>query len=310
MPGAHAKLTVAVCAYNEEANIGHLLQAVLRADPQGHLIDDVLVVSSGSTDRTDDIVRKFCLREPRLRLLAEEGRLGKLSAVNTVLGEARNDYIILADADCLPAEGSIELLAQALVQEGIGGAGTRNVPVNASDSLASRIAALMWEMHHMVNLRHPVLGGDIVAFRRVMDALPATSGINDDFIIECELRRRGYRIAYEPQAITYMRVPTSLADFLRQRRRIHYGFRREGHSFGAIKATERPGNIIAAAARLLRYKPYLLPILAMLVGLEAWARLSAFWDAIRGAPPGVGRRAWEIALTTKGAITSSRQNRN
>jgi len=104
-----------------------------------------------------------------------------------------------------------------------------------------------------------------------------------------------------------MRVPTSLADFLRQRRRIHYGFRQEGHSFGAIKATERPGNIIVAAAQLLRHKPHLLPIFVTLVGLEAWARLPAFWDALRGADR---HRAWEAALTTKGAITSSCQNRN
>lgn len=301
MPRAYPRLTVAICAYNEEANIGHLLQAILQADQQGTLVDEVLVVSSGSTDSTDAIVRRFSRCDPRLRLITQEQRQGKLAAVNIALGEAKNDHIVLADADCLPGEGSLQWLAQALAERGVGGVGSRNVPVNAREGPVARMAALMWEMHHLVNLHRPVLGGDIVAFRRVFTALPEGAGVNDDFVLECELRRRGYRIVYQPRAVTYMRVPTSLADLVRQRRRIHYGFLKERRSLGAVKATQRPWNIMRATGQLLWRQPGLLPPLALLAAVEAWSRLLARRDAACQAE---GHKVWQVAASTKGALTT------
>jgi poly-beta-1,6-N-acetyl-D-glucosamine synthase len=144
-----------------------------------------------------------------------------------------------------------------------------------------------------------VLGGDIVAFRRVIAAIPADT-INDDYAIESALRGRGYGIGHEPRGRTLTRVPTSLGDFLRQRRRIHAGFR-AGSQKLARKATQDRRLVGAAMASLVRKKPGSLPWLVLLLALETAARTSVWIDELghRRKP----YTAWQPALSTKGELT-------
>ena len=115
-------------------------------------------------------------------------------AVNRVLREARGEVVFLVDADCLPARGAIGAIVARLEEPGVGGAGSRNVPVNSSAGGVARAGAVMWELHHYVCLEAPVLGGDIIAFRRGVPELPTEPGVNDDFLIETALRERGFRV--------------------------------------------------------------------------------------------------------------------
>jgi cellulose synthase/poly-beta-1,6-N-acetylglucosamine synthase-like glycosyltransferase len=297
MAGPRPRVTAAVCAYNEAANIGRLLTTLLGRDSE--LFGELLVVSSASTDGTDAIVKDFEAAYPKLRLIVEAERRGKASAVNLVLDAARGDIVLLIDADCLPAEGAIAALLSRFEEPSVGGVGSRNVPVNRSESLVARSATVLWELHHEVNLRRPVLGGDIVAFRRVIAAIPADT-INDDYAIEAALRGRGYAIAYEPCARTLMRVPASLDDFLGQRRRIHAGFRAESQKL-ARKATQDRRLVASSIGSLLRKKPGGLPWLVLLFALETAARTGEWIDEL-------GHRrnaytAWQPALSTKSELT-------
>jgi biofilm PGA synthesis N-glycosyltransferase PgaC len=69
-------LTVGICAYNEEKNLGKLLAQTL-AQKLGHAyIKEIFVVSSASTDKTDEIVGRFMKADPRVKLLIEPERRG------------------------------------------------------------------------------------------------------------------------------------------------------------------------------------------------------------------------------------------
>lgn len=289
--------TVAVCAYNEAANISRLLERVLASDPQGELVSEVIVVSSGSTDGTDEVVAALGARQPRLRLIQEPERRGKAAAVNVVLREAKNDAIILADADTLPAEETVGRLVRGLQQPGVGGIGTRNVPVNGDETLIARVAALLWDIHDRVSREHPVLGGDIVAFRRLVPALPVGS-INDDYVIERELRCRGWAVAYDPQAVTYMRVPTNLRDFLRQRRRIHLGFLQLGIRPRPTKATQDLRRVVPATLRILRERPGEWPLVLLLGCLSLTGKALGYLDFLLGR----SQAAWAPSPSTKERI--------
>jgi len=84
-------LTCLIPAYNEQARIAAVLQAVL-----GHpLIDEVLVVDDGSADATSDVVRRF----PAARLITLNPNGGKTAALARGLAEAKGDLILLVDAD-------------------------------------------------------------------------------------------------------------------------------------------------------------------------------------------------------------------
>jgi biofilm PGA synthesis N-glycosyltransferase PgaC len=293
MAGPRPRVTAAVCAYNEASNIGRLLATLTERD--GDLLSEVIVISSGSTDGTDEIALDFAQRCAAVRFLREEERRGKASAVNIALREAKSDIMLLVDADCLPDEGAIAALVAPFDAADVGGAGSRNMPVNGDEGWVAHLGALLWELHHQVNLRRPVLGGDIVAFRRVFEGIRAST-VNDDYVIEAELRRRGLLIAYSPKAVVRMRVPTTLSELLRQRRRIAAGFQSE-HDTAAMKSTQDLRLIASAVAAVIRARPAQAPWLAALVAVEGFARLSARLDARRRGSGAY--TAWQPAESTK-----------
>ncbi len=60
--------SVGIMAYNEEANIGRTIRAVLQQQGPSVRIEEVIVVASGCTDRTVPTVTEIALQETRVRL--------------------------------------------------------------------------------------------------------------------------------------------------------------------------------------------------------------------------------------------------
>src|SRR5581483_4256735 len=77
--------SIGIMAYNEEANIGRTLQSVLAQTGPSIIINEVIVVASGCTDRTIPIVTEMATQEVRIRLFVQEKREGKASAINLFL---------------------------------------------------------------------------------------------------------------------------------------------------------------------------------------------------------------------------------
>jgi len=89
-------ITVGVCAYNEEANIGKLLAQILTQRTKEFRIKEVIVVSSGSTDKTDEIVERFAQRYGKVVLMRQRKRAGKYSAINLILKHSQTPIIAVS----------------------------------------------------------------------------------------------------------------------------------------------------------------------------------------------------------------------
>ncbi len=107
--------SVGVTAYNEEENMGHLMEALLDQHLHQVEIAEIIVVASACTDRTVAIVREFMQRDPRIKLIEQERREGKTSAVNLFLAAAGCDICVLESGDTIPHEYAVEHLARMFV---------------------------------------------------------------------------------------------------------------------------------------------------------------------------------------------------
>ena len=85
------RFSIGVTIHNEERNIRALLDLLRSENLESLGLDRVYVVSSGSTDRSDEIVREGAARWPRVVLLVERERRGKASAINVFLERARSE---------------------------------------------------------------------------------------------------------------------------------------------------------------------------------------------------------------------------
>ena len=78
-PSQKISVSICVAAYNEEANIGRLLDAMNRQKLSCCLIKEIIVVASGCTDRTEEIVRQKMKKNQLIKLLPQQERKGKAS---------------------------------------------------------------------------------------------------------------------------------------------------------------------------------------------------------------------------------------
>jgi glycosyltransferase involved in cell wall biosynthesis len=92
-------LSVAFPAYNEEENVGPLLDEALAALPALTDTFEILVVDDGSTDSTAAVVRDHAQRHPEVRLISHPSNLGYGHALRTGLQHAKGDAVALIDGD-------------------------------------------------------------------------------------------------------------------------------------------------------------------------------------------------------------------
>jgi glycosyltransferase involved in cell wall biosynthesis len=93
------EVTLALPAYNEEANIIEVLEKSIAFMDQMKRTWEIIVVDNHSNDRTPQKVRDFMRNEPRVRLVVhDENRLYSGSCA-TAIREAKGHYVAIIDSD-------------------------------------------------------------------------------------------------------------------------------------------------------------------------------------------------------------------
>ena len=288
------KCSVGITAHNEEANISHIIDAVL--NQRLHLVEiaEIIVVASGCTDRTIEIVEEYVAKEPRVQLFVQEKREGKTSAINVFLKHATTSVCVLESGDTIPHEDAIENMVRMFQDPAVGMTGAHKVPVNTPEHIIGFLSHLRLKMEHQLCLEIPRLG-ELIAFRKVFDQIPPDVAMDEAFV-EALVIRRGLQVRYAPDAVVFNMGPETFSDFVKQRRRNHaghlhlkakYGY--EVSSMGITRLAKLAFEEIFGALRLIW-------ILGVLAFVEGYSRMLGWWDYK------VHKRThvvWDIAWTTK-----------
>ena len=215
------QISIGVFAYNEVSNIKKVLNALL--NQQTGLIDiyEIIVVSSASTDGTDETVLEMAKNHKKIKLIAEKERNGKSAAINKFIKDAKSDILVIESADTIPAKDCVQKMIVPFLDKKIGMTGGRPVPENKENSLIGFAVNMMWRMHHKMALKKPKLG-EMVAFRKVFEGIPDESAV-DEASIEALIRKNGYSLFYVSDAIIHNKGPENISDFIKQRKRIAAG---------------------------------------------------------------------------------------
>jgi len=294
------RCSVGVTAHNEEANIGALLDALLDQHLHDVEITEIIVVASGCTDRTVPIVQEYAQRDPRIRLFVQERREGKTSAVNVFLKHAKEDICVLESGDTLPREDAIENLVRMFADPRVGMTGAHKVPLNTPDHLVGLFTHLRLRMEHELCLDIPRLG-ELIAFRKVFDQIPPDVAMDEAFV-EALIIQRGLQVRYAPNAVVYNTGPTTVSDFVKQRRRNHAGHLYLKHKYGYKVASIQNRRVVRVALREIWGAIRLVLVLMALGVLEAWARLLGWYDfAIKKERHTV----WDMAWTQKANLAQA-----
>jgi cellulose synthase/poly-beta-1,6-N-acetylglucosamine synthase-like glycosyltransferase len=286
---------VGIMAYNEGAVIAASVRSVLEQRGPHVNLGRVTVVASGCTDDTVAQARAAAGTDPRFRLLQQARRQGKAAAITALLESLGSEStVVLVGGDTVLPQGSLEALLAPLEDDAVGMVGGRPVPVNRRTTTMGRVVHLLWELHHQVALGTPKLG-ELVAFRRVLSAVPGDSAV-DEAQIEAMVRDQGLRLVYAPEAVVNMRGPGTIRDYLAQRRRIHAGHLQLRQRHGYAVSTMSWHNILAAIRQTWRQGHATTGTILAAVALEGSARCLGWWDA---RVTGRDHSTWERISSTK-----------
>lgn len=250
--GNHTKpeggaISIGICAYNEEKNIGTLLSALSKQKIAIGKIVEIIVIASGCTDQTEAIVKQKSKLDQRIKLISQKEKKGKASAVNLFLKTARGGVLVLESADTIPEKGALQNLLKPFSDPKVGMAGGHPIPTNDKNTFMGCTIALIWDMHHRASLHSPKLG-ELVAFRNIIKSIPPDTLV-DEATIEALIEREGLKLVYVPDAVVYNRGPETVSDFIKQRRRNHAGHLHLKRTMGYTPSTL---NIPASVILLLK----------------------------------------------------------
>lgn len=287
-------VTIGICAYNEEGNIGKLLENLLQQRFSNGETLEILVLASGCTDSTETIVEGFTLKDSRVKLISQNRRRGKSSAINLLLKRSEGDIIVFISADNLPFQGSIERLLKPFCDPKVGATTSRPMPVNNPEKFTGFMTHLIWNLHHRISIIQPKLTGELCAIRNgIVEEIPIESMV-DDAALEWRVNKKGYIIVYVPEAKTNMRGPDTIKGLIVQRRRIARGFlQMKGEKFNI--STYHFSYVIREIINTLVENPRKLPHLSIAIFIELVSRMLASLDAIFRQTPYI----WETVPSTK-----------
>ncbi len=288
------KCSVGITAHNEEANMAQILEAMINQRLFTVEITEIIVVASGCTDRTEDIVREYMAVDDRIQLFVQEKREGKTSAINVFLAHATENICVLESGDTVPHEDAIENMVRMFADPAVGMTGAHKVPVNTPDHVVGFLSHLRLKLEHQLCLEIPRLG-ELIAFRKVFDAIPPDVAMDEAFV-EALVIRRGLQVRYAPDAVVFNMGPETVSDFIKQRRRNHAGHLYLKEKYGYKVSSLDSSKVVKLAMEEVWGAVRLVWTLFALAVIEFYSRILGWYDYRIKKKNHV---VWDIAWTTK-----------
>ncbi|HXF05904.1 MAG TPA: glycosyltransferase family 2 protein [Blastocatellia bacterium] len=260
-------LSVIIAAHNEEKVIGAKLENTLSMDyPSDRL--EIIVVSDGSTDRTESIVCQYEKQGVHLLSLA---RCGKVQALNQGVAVATGEILVFTDANALLDSSALRRLVANFADPEVGGVcGNQRYRQIPTGDCISQGESLYWAYDKFIKRMESRVGsivgadGSLYAIRRDLFVPIENPAQADDFAISMRVVTQGYRLVFEPTAVSYEEAPTSSTrEFWRKVRVTNHSLR----SLLDRKEAFNPWRTGFYALELLSHKVlrYLVPLLLVLV---------------------------------------------
>jgi cellulose synthase/poly-beta-1,6-N-acetylglucosamine synthase-like glycosyltransferase/spore germination protein YaaH/peptidoglycan/xylan/chitin deacetylase (PgdA/CDA1 family) len=227
-PDFQPPVSVLIPAYNEEDVIVYTVNSVLESD---YPRLEVIVVDDGSNDSTGELLDTQFGRNPAVQIIHQPNR-GKSAALSRALAEAASSVIVTIDADTAIEPDAISKLVRHFLDPRVG-AVAGNVKVGNRISWLTRWQALEYITSQNLEKRAfdllnciPVVPGALSAWRA--EAIHESGGFTADTVAEdtdltITIRRTGWKIDYEEEAIGWTNAPETASALIRQRFRWTFG---------------------------------------------------------------------------------------
>jgi len=197
-------VSIAMVVRNEQQILEMKLQNLLGLDYPADRCQ-IIVVSDGSTDRTEEILRAYG-HDARMHVVLNQLAQGKASGLNDAIELAQGEIVVFTDARQTIEPGAVRLLAENFADPDVGCASGELMLGDATRGESSQGLGLYWRMEKRVRKLEAATGsvvgatGALYAVRRELLTEVPVGTILDDVYIPLQVVRQGQRVVFEPRA--------------------------------------------------------------------------------------------------------------
>ncbi|HTC92423.1 MAG TPA: glycosyltransferase family 2 protein [Terriglobales bacterium] len=221
-PGYTPNISILIAACNEEANIHQKLKQTLALDYPAEKME-VLVLSDGSEDRTDEIVQQF--GDSRVRLIRIPQRQGKTNAQNHGVRYAQGEVLVFSDATTVYHPQALRYLTANYEDEKVGAVSGRYQYFDSEQASPTGLGTIVfWNYENNIKVQQSRIStltgccGCIYSVRK-SSYTELASDVISDLVQPLWVIRKGYRVVFEDRALAYEQTTESTSEefFMRVR---------------------------------------------------------------------------------------------
>ncbi len=208
-------LSLIIAAYNEEKVIEQKIMNCMELDYPDEKLE-IIIVSDGSTDNTPQLVERH--KNLSVIGLFEPLRRGKTAALNRAVNQAAGEVIVFSDANSMYDPKALKMLARNFHDSSVGGVCGRKSILKNGQRESSRGDSLFWDFESSLKKLQSLVGsistgdGEIFAIRKQLYTVIPETVINDDTAITFNIIKKGFRVIYEPEAVSCEEASTIIED--------------------------------------------------------------------------------------------------
>lgn len=216
--------TVGIPAYNEGKSIKKTILAIL---PQLEPDDEILVIASACTDDTVSQIQS--VNDNRIYIVEENKRTGKVTAINKIMRMAKNEIIIMIDADVIIDNHAIAIIENTLKEENVGATCGKIVSYRLK-TFFDKIQNAGWIALNDQKIAENklntfwALNGYLVGVKKSIAPQIDTKFLLDDALVGWLIKKKGYKVVYQPKAVSYVLAVQNISDFIKQKARNRIGW--------------------------------------------------------------------------------------
>ena len=218
------RVAVLMSVYNEEAVIQAKVKNLLETNYPPDQLEFLL-----GLDAPVDSTRELLKENPssRLRVFSFETRRGKLAVLRDLAGRTSAEILVFTDANTMLQNNCIRNLVRHFADPRVGAVSGEEIRV-VTPGTDPGAESLYWRYESTLKIMESRLdcslggNGAALAVRRSLFH-PRKQSIVEDFQIPMEIRFRGYRVVYDPEAAGREDLPPTLSAQFERRARISAG---------------------------------------------------------------------------------------
>lgn len=217
-------LTIGIPAFNEEVNIGYLLEDLLKQKISLAKLSQVIVISDGSTDQTVNTARQ--VKGPKgldIMIVQHKVRKGRAERQNEIMKISQADVLVLVDADIMiKKDNFIDQLIKPIISRKAELTSARVREIEEKSLLGKILASSMVfkrELFESVNKGHNLYTchGRARAFGKVLyKQINFRESVGEDAYSYLYSKSCGFTYQFVKNAEVFYKLPATFKDHEKQ----------------------------------------------------------------------------------------------